>query len=226
MVAKEWLGAFWVQLVGSCSWTVILITWGSEPLTCVVGVVSITQTMKNLQKTRSHTCGKRKEYKMVDLRTKKGKRKCSLKIVKKEKLEMVLFLVLQVVSQFSCSVMLQPQRLKHTRLPRSPPTPGACSNSCTSSWWCHPTISSSAICFSSCLQSFPASGSFLMSQLFTLHGKKIGVSASASVFSMNIQDWFLLGWSSVISLQSKGFSRVFCNTTDQNHQLFSAQLSL
>ena len=99
MVAKEWLGAFWVQLVGSCSWTVILITRGSEPLTCVVGVVIITWTMKNLQKTRSHTYGKRKEYKMVDLRTKKGKRRCSLKIVEKEKLETVLFLVLQVVSQ-------------------------------------------------------------------------------------------------------------------------------
>ena len=83
MVAEEWLGALWVQLVGSCSWTVILITRGSKPLMRIVGVAIITQTMTNLQKTRSHTYGKRKEHKMVGLRTKKGKRKCSLKIAKK-----------------------------------------------------------------------------------------------------------------------------------------------
>ena len=96
---------------------------------------------------------------------------------------------------------------------------------CPLSRWCHPTISSSVAPFSSCLQSFPASGSFLMSQLFTSHGQKIGVSASASVFSMNIQDWFPWGWTGWISLQYKGLSRVFSNTTVQKHQFFGAQLS-
>ena len=92
--------------------------------------------------------------------------------------------------------------------------------------WCHPTISSSVIPFSSRLQSFPASGSFPMSQFFTSGGQSIGVSASVSVLSMNIQDWFPLGWTGWISLQSKGLSKVFSNTTVQNHQFFSAQLSL
>ena len=99
-----------------------------------------------------------------------------------------------------------------------------CSNSCPSSQWCHPTISSAVITFSSCLQSFPALGSFPVSQFFTLVGQSIG--ASASVFPMNIQDWFPLGLTSLISLQSKGLSRVFSNTTVQKHQFFSAQLSL
>ena len=105
------------------------------------------------------------------------------------------------------------------------PTPGVCSNSCPSSWWCHPTISSSVIPFS-CLQSFPASGSFQMSYLFTSGGQSIGVSASASVLPMNIQDWFSLGLTGWISSQSKGLSRVFSNITVQKHQFFSAQLSL
>ena len=99
--------------------------------------------------------------------------------------------------QFCPSVIsdsLQPHGLQHTRLPCPPPTPGACSNSCPLSWWCHPTISSSVIPFSSHLQSFPASSSFQMSQLFTLGGQNIGVSASASVLPKNIQDWFPLGW--------------------------------
>ena len=131
--------------------------------------------------------------------------------------------------QFNCSVMsdsLQPHGLQHARLPCPSPTPGACSNSCQLSWWCHPTISSSVTPFSSCLQSFPASGSFLMSLLFTSGGQTTGVSASASVLLMNIQDWFPLGWTGWISLLSKGLSRVFSNTTIQKHQLFSAQLSL
>ena len=99
--------------------------------------------------------------------------------------------------QFNHSVVsdsLQPHGLQHARLLCSSPTPGACSNSCPLSWWCHPTISSSAIPFSSCLQSFPELGSFPMSQFFTSGGQSIGVSASTSVLPMNIQDWFPLGW--------------------------------
>ena len=106
------------------------------------------------------------------------------------------------------------------------PTPGAWSNSCPSSWWCHPTISSSVVPFSSHLQSFKASGSFQMSQFFTSGGQSIGVSASASVLPVNIQDWFPLGCTGWISLQSKGLSRVFSNTTVQKHQFFGPQLSL
>ena len=113
--------------------------------------------------------------------------------------------------------------LQHTRLPC--PIPGAYSNSCRVSWWCHPTISSSVIAFSH-LQSFPASGSFPMSQFFTSGGHSIGVSASASVLPMNIQDWFPLGLTGWISLPSKALSRVFSNITVQKHQFFGAQLSL
>ena len=99
-------------------------------------------------------------------------------------------------------------------------------NSCPLSWWCHPTISPSVIPFSSCLQSFPESGSFQMRQFFAFGGQSIGVSASASVLPMNIQGWFPLGWTGWISLQSKGLSKVFSNTTVQKHQFFGAQLSL
>ena len=105
--------------------------------------------------------------------------------------------------------------LQHARLPCPSLTPRACSNSCPSSRWCHPTFSSSVIALSSCLQSFPASGSFPRSQFFKSGGQSIGVSASASVLPMNIQDSFPLGWTGWISLQSKGFSRVFSNTTVQ-----------
>ena len=132
-------------------------------------------------------------------------------------------------AQLSCSVVsesLWPHGLQHTRLPCPSPTPGAYSNSCLSNQWCHPTISSSVVPLSSCLQSFPASGSFQMSRFSTSCGQSIGVSASASVLPMNIQDWFPLGWTGWISLQSKGLSRVFSNTTVQKHQFFSAQLSL
>ena len=111
-----------------------------------------------------------------------------------------------------------------TRLPCPSPTPRTCSNSCPSSCWCHPTISSSIIPFSSCLQSFPESVSFPRSQFFTSGGQSIGVSASASVLPMNIQDWFPLGWTGCISLQSKGLSRVFSNTTVQS--INSSALSL
>ena len=131
--------------------------------------------------------------------------------------------------QFSCLVVsnsLQPNGLQHTRLPCPSPTPRVYSNSCPLSQWCHPTISSFAISFSSCLQSFPVSGSFQMSQFFASGGQSIGVSASASVLPMNIQDWFPLGCTGWISLQSKGLSRVFSNTTVQEHRFFGAQLSL
>ena len=131
--------------------------------------------------------------------------------------------------RFSCSVMsdsLQPHGLQHARLPCPSPTPRVYSNSCPLSRWWHPTISSSLSPFSSCLQSFPASGSFQMNQLFTSGGQSIGVSVSISVLPMNIQDWFPLGWTGWISLQSKGLSRIFSNTTVQKHQFFGTQLSL
>ena len=131
--------------------------------------------------------------------------------------------------QFSCSVVsgsLWPRGLQHTRLPCPTPTPGVYSNSCPSSWWCHSTISSSVTPFSSYLQSFLTAESFPMSQFFTLAGQSIGVSASTSDLSMNIQDWFPLGLTGFISLQSKRLSRVFSNTTVQKHQFFSTQLSL
>ena len=131
--------------------------------------------------------------------------------------------------QFSHSVVfdsLRPSGLQQARLPCPSPIPRVYSNSCSLSWWYHPTISSFVIPFSSCLQSFPASGSFPMSQLFASGGQSIGVSASASVLPMNIQDEFPLGWTCWISLQSKGLSRVFSNTTVQKHQFFSTQLSL
>ena len=121
---------------------------------------------------------------------------------------------------------LQPHRLQHARLPCPSPTPRVCSNSCPLSWWCHPAISSSVVPLSSYLQSFPASGSFLMSWFFTLGGQSIWVSASSSVLSMNIQDWFPLGLTGLISLQPKGLSRVFFKTTVHKHQFFSVQPSL
>ena len=130
--------------------------------------------------------------------------------------------------QFSRSVMsdsLWPHEPKHARPPCPSPTPWVYPNSHPSSRWCHPAISSSVIPFSSCTQSHPASGSFQMSQLFASGGQSIRVSASASVLPMNTQDWSPLGWTGWISLQSKGLSRVFSNTTVQKHQFFGAQLS-
>ena len=118
---------------------------------------------------------------------------------------------------------LKPHGLYHSRLPCPSPLPGACSNPCPLSWWCHPTISSSVIPFSSCLQSFPASGSFPMSRLLASDGQSIGASASASVLPMNIQGWFLLGLTGLISSLSKGLSRVFSKTTIQRHQFFGTQ---
>ena len=131
--------------------------------------------------------------------------------------------------QFSSSVMsdsLQPHGLQHARPPCPSPPARVYSNSCPLSRWCHPTISSSVIPFSSCLQSFPASGSFPMSQFFASGSQSTGASASTSVLPMNIQDWFPLGWTGWISLLSKGLSRVFSNTTVQKHQFFGAQPSL
>ena len=130
--------------------------------------------------------------------------------------------------QFSRSVVsdfLWPRESQHARPPCPTQTPGVYSNSCPSSQWCHPAISSSVIPFSSWPQSLPASGSFPMSQLFTWGGQSIGVSTSALVLPMNTQDLSPLGWTGWISLQSKGLSRVFSNTTVQKHQFFSAQLS-
>ena len=131
--------------------------------------------------------------------------------------------------QFSRSVVsdsLRPHESQHARPPCPSPTPRVYPNSCPLSRWCHPTISSSVIPFSSCLQSFPTSGSFQMTQLFASGGQSIRVSASTLVLPMNTQDWFPLGWTGWISLQSKGLSRVFSNTTVQKHQFFGSQLSL
>ena len=116
--------------------------------------------------------------------------------------------------------------LQHAKLRCPSPTPRACSNSCPLSRWCPPTISSFVVSFSSCLQPFPASGSFQMSQFFISGGQSIGASVSASLLPVNIQDWFPLGWTDWISLQSKGLSGVFPNTTVQKHQFFSTQFSL
>ena len=130
--------------------------------------------------------------------------------------------------QFSCSVMsntLWPHGLQQARPPCPSPTPGVYLNSCPLSWWCHPAISSSVVPFFSCLQSFRALGSFQMSQLFASDGRSTAVSASVSVLPMNIQDWLPLGWTGWISLQFKGLSRVFSNTTVQKHQFFGAQLT-
>jgi len=136
--------------------------------------------------------------------------------------------VLKHSVQFSHSVVsdsLWAPGLQHTRPPCRSPTPGAYPNLCPLSQWCHPTISSSVIPFSSCPQSFPASGSFPMSQFFASSGQRIGVSASTSVLPMNTQDWSPLGWTHWISLQSKGLSRVSSNTTVQKHQFFGTQPS-
>ena len=133
------------------------------------------------------------------------------------------------ILQFSRSIVsasLRPHELQHTRPPCPSPTPGLHPNPRPLSQWCHPTISSSVIPFSSCSQSFPASGSFQMSQLFPSGGQSVGVSASTSVLPMNTQDWSPLGWTGRISLQSKELSSVFSNTTVQKHQFFGAQLSL
>ena len=140
----------------------------------------------------------------------------SLAVFQKAKHRITLLLF----RHLALSDFLQPHGRQHARLPCPSPSPGVCSNACPLSPWCHPTILSSIVPFSSCLQPFPASGSFPVSQLFASGGQNIGVSASASVLPMNTQDWFPLGWTGWISLQSKGCSRVFSNTTVQKHQFF------
>ena len=131
---------------------------------------------------------------------------------------MFVQLILVVLSYLT----LQPHGLQHARLPCPSPTPRACSNSCPLRWWCHPTISPSVVPFSSCLQSFPASGSLQVSQFFTSDGQSTGVSASASVFPMNIQGWFPLELTGLISLQSKWLSRVFSKFTKATIRWHSA----
>ena len=135
------------------------------------------------------------------------------------------FILVQFSSIVQSCPTLPSHESQHARPPCPSPTPGVHPNPCPLSWWCDPTILSSVIPFSSYPQSFPASGAFQMSQLFTSGGQSIGVSASASVLPMNTQDWSPLGWTGWISLQSKGLSRVFSNTTVQKHQFFGAQLS-
>ena len=135
--------------------------------------------------------------------------------------KVLLLLSYQVVSD-----CLWPCGLQHTRLLCPSLSLGVCPSSCPLSWWCHPTFSSSVVPFSSCPQPYPASGSFPMSQLFTSDGQSIGASALASVLPVNIQDWFPSGWTCWIFVQSKGFSRVFSNTTVPKHQFFCTQLSL
>ena len=141
-----------------------------------------------------------------------------------------IFTCLKLLCCWGCcgwvlSDSLQPHGLQQARLP-CPPSPRAWSNSCPLSRWCHPTISSSIVPFSSWPQSFPASGSFPMSRLFASDSQSIGASASASVPPVNIQDWFPLGWTDLISLLSKGLSRGFSSLTVQKHQFFGAQPSL
>ena len=141
---------------------------------------------------------------------------------------LLLCIILRHSVKFSRSVVsdsLRPHESQHARPPCPSPTPGVHSDSLPSSQWCHPAISSSVVPFSSCRQSLPASESFPMSQLFTWGGQSIGVSALASFLPKNTQDWSPLGWTGGISLQSKGLSRVFSNTTVQKHQFFGTQLS-
>ena len=142
-----------------------------------------------------------------------------IKINEKKKIREPRIVLVQC-SRSVVSDSLQPNGLQRARLPCPSPTPRACSNSCPLSQWCHPIISSSVVPFSSCLQSFPGSGSSPVSQLFASGGQSIGASASASVLPMNIQDWIHLGLTDLISLQSKGLSRVFSNTTVQKHHFF------
>ena len=161
--------------------------------------------------------------------TVKGKKYCSEQCIEYAticiQIKYIHIIIIFSSVQFNRSVVsdsLRPHGLQHARPPCISPTLGVYPNSSPLSQWCHQNILSSVIPFSSCLQSFPASGSFQMSQFFTSSGQSIGVSASASVLPMNIHDWFPLGWTGRISLQSKGLSRVFSNTTVQKHQFFSA----
>ena len=139
---------------------------------------------------------------------------------------LTLIHTLSSVQSLSVSDSLWPHESQHARPPCPSPTPRVHPNSCESSRWFHPTISSSVAHFSFCLQSFLASGSFPTTQFFASGSQRIWISSSASVLPMNIQDWFPLGWTGWISLQFKGLSRVFSNTSVQKHQFFGTQLSL
>ena len=154
---------------------------------------------------------------------------CTSKCIHYIYIYVYIYTYIFIMLLFSCSVTsnsLRPHGPQQARLPCPSPFPRACSNSCPLSQWCHPPILSSVFPFSSCLQSFPASGSFLMSQLFSSGGQSFGASASASVFPVNIKDWFPLGLTGLISLQSKGISRVFPNTIVQMYLFFGTQTSL
>ena len=157
----------------------------------------------------------------MHLHSQAKQRACAISIIQITFIKMLFYVSVQLLSRVWPFTTLWTE---HARPPCPSPTPGVYSNLCQS-WWCHPTISSSVIPFSP-VQSFPASGSFPMSQLFSWGGQSTGVSASASVLPMNTQDWFPLGWTGWISLQSKGLSRVFSNTTVQKHRFFIAELSL
>ena len=156
-------------------------------------------------------------------------RKSINKIISKSRLIEVIMWTLPSVEFTSVAQSyptLRPHDSQHARPPCPSPTPGVHPNSCSLSWWCHPTISSSVVPFSSCPQSFPAPESFQMSQLFAWGGQSTGVSASASFLPKNTQGWSPSEWTGWISLQSKGLSRVFSNTTVQKHQFFHAQISI
>ena len=188
--------------------------WTSKPLWC--------QPMKFVLKGNGMSFHVLEYHSKVFMRTLMTTRKwvSGLQWAKKDAISSV---------QFSRSVLsdsLWPHGLQHARLPCPSSTPRPCSNSCPSSWWCHPIISSSVVPFSSSLQSFPESGSFQMSQFFASGNQNIGVSASTSVLPMNTKNWFPLGLTGWISFQSKGPVRVFSNTVFQKHQFFSAQVSL
>ena len=194
-----------------------------------------THTAKRKKKQRPHSkmlfnISKPENVPPYSKRT-KTKLICHINQCKRAKLDLKIIALTPKPNnsvQFSHSVMsdsLWPHESQHTRPSCPPSTPGVYPNSCPSSQWCHPAISSSVILFSSCPQSLPASGSFPMSQLFARGGQSTEVSALASVFPKNTQDWSPLEWTGWISLQSKGLSRVFSNTTVQKHQFFSAQPS-
>ena len=159
---------------------------------------------------------------------KHGLKKYWYKTTEDKNITVDLFSVFQVSVQFSCSVAsdsVQPHEPQHARPPSLPPTPRVHPNPCPLSRWCHPTITSSVVPFSFCPQSFPESGSFPMSQLFAWGGQRTGVSALASFLPKKCQDWSPSEWTGWMSLQSKGLSRVFSNTTVQKHQFFGAQPS-
>ena len=193
-----------------------------------VGIKMAGRNINNLRYADETTLmAENEELKSLLMKVKEESEKVGLKLNIQETRIMASSTISSV--QFSHSVVcdsLRPHELQHTRPPCPSPTLGVHPNPRPLSRWCHPIISSFVVPFSSCLQSFPASGSFQMSQLFTSGGQSIGVSASTSVFPMNIQDWFPLEWTGWISLQSKGLSRIFSNTPVQKHKFFGAQLSL